>query len=93
MLAATLDGSIDPVEAAGVTLVLLPLPPWRWSTPLPLCEPPVPGELVPVLLGAEVPETEVALPGVPVPVDGVAPVPVTLVGRGRGRRRRRGAGG
>ena len=38
--------------------------------PLPLCELVVPDELVPVLLGAEVPETEVALPGVTVPVDG-----------------------
>ena len=75
-----MDGSIDPVEVAGVTLVLLPVPPVELLEPVLLGEPAVPDELVPVLLGAEVPVAEVPLTGVPVPVVGVDPVAVPLDG-------------
>jgi len=75
-----LAGLIDPVEAAGTTLVVFPLPPVELVDPVSPEELPVPDELVPVLLGAEVPVAEVPLLGVEVPVMGVEPVLVTLVG-------------
>jgi hypothetical protein len=39
-----LDGSIEPVEAAGTTLVLPPLPPDERVEPVPVEELPVPDE-------------------------------------------------
>jgi hypothetical protein len=79
--AGILAGLIDPVEAAGTTLVVLPLPPVELVDPVSPEELPVPEAPVPGLLGAEVPVAEVPLLGVEVPVGGVVdPVPVTLVG-------------
>jgi hypothetical protein len=78
--AGILDGSIDPVEVAEVTLVLLPLPPVELVEPAPPGELPVPAELVAVLLGAGVPVEEVPLAEVAFPVVVAAPVGVTLVG-------------
>lgn len=60
--------------------MLLPVPPVELLEPVPLGEPVVPDELVPVLLGDEVPVAEVPLTGVEVPVVGVDPVAVTLDG-------------
>ena len=60
--------------------MLLPVPPVELLEPVPLGEPAVPDELVPVLLGDEVPVAEVPLTGVEVPVVGVDPVAVTLDG-------------
>jgi hypothetical protein len=69
-----LDGSIEPVDAAGVTLAAL-LPPLL--VPVPVVEPLVLEEPVPVLL---VPEVPVVPPvAVPVPVL-VGAVPVELAG-------------
>lgn len=60
--------------------MLLPVPPVELLEPVALDEPAVPGELVPVLVGDEVPVAEVPLTGVAVPVVGADPVAVTLDG-------------
>jgi hypothetical protein len=70
-----LDGSIEPVEAADVTLVALPLPPVE---PVPVEEPLVLDEMDGVLLVPEGPV--VPLVAVPVPVVPVEAVPPVLVG-------------
>jgi hypothetical protein len=84
-----LDGLIEPVEAAEVTLVaLLPVPCVELADPVPVCEPVPEAELVaPVLLGWPVPVPDVELMGVLVgaaPSDAVlvAPVGVALTGVG-----------
>ena len=69
------DGSIDRVEAAGVTLLVPPLPPVELVL---VEEPPVLDEPVEVLLVPELPV--VPLLAVPVPVVPVEAVPLVLVG-------------
>jgi hypothetical protein len=75
-----LDGSIEPVEAAGTTLVLRPLPVFELLEPVLVEELPVPDEPVWVLLDTELPELLVAPVAVLVPVAVGEDVPETLVG-------------
>jgi len=82
-----LDGSIEPVEAAGTTLVLPPLPVFELLEPVLVEELPVPDDPVWVLLDTELPELLVELPellvapvAVLVPVSLGEDVPETFVG-------------
>jgi hypothetical protein len=79
-----LDGSIEPVEAAGTTLVLPPLPPDERVEPVPVEELPVPDEPLWVFV-PELPLPVVPLVAVPVAVpveEGVVLPPAGMVPSG-----------
>jgi len=76
----TLEGSIEPVEAAGTTLVLPPLPVFELLEPVLVEELPVPDDPVWVLLDTELPELLVAPVAVLVPVSVGEDVLETFVG-------------